>query len=99
MTSDRRKTLAAVLLLLVARSASAEDLQDDAEIEEITTTATRDELTPRILPDLLRGEPGIFVQQTTPGQGIPIVRGLIGSAVLSLVDGMRLNNAIFRPAP
>lgn len=53
----------------------------------------------RIAPDLLRDEPGIFVQQTTPGQGIPIVRGLTGSSVLMLVDGMRLNNAIFRPSP
>ena len=27
------------------------------------------------------------------------MRGLLGSAVLVLVDGIRLNNAIFRPAP
>lgn len=52
-----------------------------------------------VIPDQLRGKTGIFVQETTPGQGTPIVRGLIGSSVLILVDGMRLNNAIFRPAP
>lgn len=55
--------------------------------------------TPQVLPDLLRGQPGVFVQQTTPGQATPIVRGLKGSEVLALVDGMRLNNAIFRNAP
>ncbi|MFQ5658762.1 MAG: TonB-dependent receptor plug domain-containing protein, partial [Candidatus Methylomirabilales bacterium] len=54
---------------------------------------------PEVLPDLLRGEEGAFVQQTTPGQASPIIRGLIGSSVLNLVDGMRLNNAIFRNAP
>ena len=54
---------------------------------------------PTVLPDLLRGEEGVFVQQTTPGQAAPIVRGLIGSGILMLVDGMRLNNAIFRSAP
>lgn len=55
--------------------------------------------TPQVLPDLLRGEAGTFVQQTTPGQAIPIIRGLKGSEVLHLVDGMRLNNAFFRNAP
>ena len=55
--------------------------------------------TPRVISDLLRGQPGVFVQQTTPGQGIPIIRGLKGSENLHLVDGMRLNNAFFRNAP
>ncbi|MEL7450791.1 MAG: TonB-dependent receptor [Pseudomonadota bacterium] len=52
-----------------------------------------------VVTDFLRGQPGVFVQQTTPGQGIPIVRGLKGSEVLHLVDGIRLNNALFRNAP
>jgi len=49
--------------------------------------------------DLFRGQAGVFVQQTTPGQGIPIVRGLKGSEVLHLMDGFRINNALFRNAP
>lgn len=49
--------------------------------------------------DALHGEVGTFVQQTTPGQGVVIVRGLKGSEVLHLVDGFRLNNSIFRNAP
>lgn len=55
--------------------------------------------SPLILSDALKGVAGAFVQQTTPGQGIPIVRGLKGSEVLHLVDGSRLNNALFRNAP
>lgn len=54
---------------------------------------------PLVSADLLRGVPGVFAQQTTPGQGIPIVRGLKGSQVLHLVDGFRINNAFFRNAP
>ena len=54
---------------------------------------------PQVLPETLRGEVGAFFQQTTPGQGTVIVRGLKGSQVLHLVDGMRLNNAFFRSAP
>lgn len=49
--------------------------------------------------DALHGAVGTYVQQTTPGQGVVIVRGLKGSEVLHLVDGFRLNNAIFRNAP
>ncbi|MFK8015476.1 MAG: TonB-dependent receptor [Gammaproteobacteria bacterium] len=53
----------------------------------------------QVITDALRGQTGVFIQQTTPGQGTAIVRGLKGSEVLHLVDGMRLNNALFRNAP
>ena len=56
-------------------------------------------LAPDVISEMLRGQPGTFFQQTTPGQGIPIIRGLKGSQILHLVDGMRLNNAFFRSAP
>src|SRR5687767_5380717 len=41
---------------------------------------------PLTVVDHLRGEPGTYIQQTTPAQGIPIIRGLKGSEVLHLVD-------------
>ena len=53
----------------------------------------------KLATDALMMEPGIFLQQTTPGQGAAIIRGLKGSEVLHLVDGFRLNNANFRNAP
>jgi outer membrane receptor protein involved in Fe transport len=53
----------------------------------------------RSVVEALRGQTGVYVQSTTPGQGIPIVRGLKGSEVLHLVDGLRINNAFFRNAP
>ena len=55
--------------------------------------------SPQVLAEALRGEVGTFFQQTTPGQGTVIIRGLKGSQILHLVDGMRLNNAFFRSAP
>ena len=54
---------------------------------------------PEVLTDALRGVRDVAVQITTPGQGSPYIRGLTGSGVLNLVDGMRLNNAIYRAAP
>lgn len=53
----------------------------------------------KLMTDALAAKPGVFLQQTTPGQGAAVIRGLKGSEVLHIVDGMRLNNAIFRNAP
>jgi hemoglobin/transferrin/lactoferrin receptor protein len=53
----------------------------------------------KLVTDALAVEVGVYLQQTTPGQGAAIIRGLKGSSILHLVDGMRLNNAIFRSAP
>jgi outer membrane receptor protein involved in Fe transport len=54
---------------------------------------------PQVMAEAFRYEPGAFFQQSGPGQGIVIVRGLKGSEVLHLVDGFRLNNAFFRNSP
>ncbi|MCP5092347.1 MAG: TonB-dependent receptor, partial [Gammaproteobacteria bacterium] len=53
----------------------------------------------KLTTDALASTVGVYLQQTTPGQGAAIIRGLKGSSILHLVDGMRLNNAIFRSAP
>lgn len=49
-----------------------------------------------LLPRMLDEEPGILTQQTTPGQGSPILRGQSAQAVLYLLDGVRFNNATYR---
>ncbi len=49
-----------------------------------------------LLPRMLDEEPGILTQQTTPGQGSPILRGQSAQAVLYLLDGVRYNNATYR---
>ncbi len=73
--------------------------QDVAAAVSVVNKEDIGRISPQVLTDVLRGEAGVYVQQTTPGQAIPIVRGLKGSEVLHLVDGMRLNNAFFRNSP
>ncbi len=70
------------------------------EIPEAVSVVGADRVQDKqLVTDALADAVGGYVQQTTPGQGAAIIRGLKGSAVLHLVDGMRLNNAIFRSAP
>jgi TonB-dependent heme/hemoglobin receptor len=76
-----------------------ESILDVAEAVSVVTSMEIDRKGPELLAEMLSGTPGAWFQQTTPGQGIPIIRGLKGSQVLHLVDGMRLNNAFFRNAP
>ena len=64
-----------------------------------TVVAAPEPGTVQVALEALRGRPGTFFQQTTPGQGNVLVRGLKGSEVLHLVDGFRLNAAFFRNAP
>lgn len=83
---------------VTATRRSAETL----DVTEALTLVKQAEIyhsAPDVLAEVLRGQIGTFFQQTTPGQGLPIIRGLKGSEVLHLVDGMRLNNAFFRNAP
>ena len=46
--------------------------------------------------DALQQHAGVFVQKSQMGGGSPILRGFEASRVLLVVDGVRMNNAIYR---
>jgi hemoglobin/transferrin/lactoferrin receptor protein len=53
----------------------------------------------RSLPDQLMGLGGVWVQKTNHGGGSVFLRGLTGQQTLLLLDGIRLNNAVYRSGP
>ncbi len=83
-----------VLVTATRRPASSEDISSALSLVDRDRAAEQ-----KLLTDALADNVGVYLQQTTPGQGAAIIRGLKGSSILHLVDGMRLNNAIFRSAP
>jgi hemoglobin/transferrin/lactoferrin receptor protein len=91
--------LAPEVIEVQSRWPEADLFNVDHTTRATTTRRIRGDARGAVIGDLLDGIPGVAVQRTGAGQGAPVVRGLIGSAVLVVVDGMRLNNAIFRPAP
>lgn len=65
----------------------------------VITRRELDERLPRSAPDALRGEPGVFIQQSAHGQASPYIRGLTGQQTVMLFDGVRMNTSTFRQGP
>lgn len=63
---------------------------------------SREALDEKLSTDMFRAlqnEVGVLLQQTARGQTSPFLRGLTGRQVLILIDGVRVNNSIFRAGP
>ena len=48
------------------------------------------------MPDLLMSVPGVSVERSQGGGGSPVIRGLEANRILLVIDGVRMNNAIYR---
>jgi hemoglobin/transferrin/lactoferrin receptor protein len=51
---------------------------------------------PQTSADMLANIPGVKVQKTQFGGGSPVLRGMEANRILLVVDGVRMNNAIYR---
>ena len=66
-----------------------------AEQIEIIKEIEIKKLAPQTSADVLANIPGIKVQKSQFGGGSPILRGMESNRVLLVVDGVRMNNAIY----
>ncbi len=67
-----------------------------AEHIEVIGAKRIEELSPQTSADLLQRTPGVKVQKSQFGGGSPVLRGMEANRVLLVVDGVRMNNAIYR---
>lgn len=94
--TDTARLMDEVTVTATKRSVGKSQLPYSVEVMK------RDDLSrnlSRTVPESLAGIPGVFIQKTNHAGGAPFVRGLTGNQSLILVDGIRLNNSIFRYGP
>jgi len=79
-------------------SAAMEDVQRSRIAEEIAVFSNKDiqNSVPQTSADMLARIPGVKVQKTQFGGGSPVLRGMEANRILLVVDGVRMNNAIYR---
>lgn len=73
--------------------------QNIDEVPVTISSVTKAEIeleNPQTSADLLESVNGVYIQKSQLGGGSPILRGLSANKVLLVVDGVRMNNAIFR---
>ena len=63
---------------------------------DVLEESTLRESTGLTAADMLEGTGNIMVQRTQGGGGSPVLRGFEANKILLVVDGVRLNNAIYR---
>ncbi len=86
------------ILVTPARGAKESTFDVPAAVS-VTTRREMDARAFHLLPQVLREEPGVLVQQTTTAQASPIVRGFTGQSNVYLIDSVRFNTASWRGGP
>jgi hemoglobin/transferrin/lactoferrin receptor protein len=86
--------------VVVTGSRAPRDLNSEpAAVYRLDASKACTEEAVRTTPDVLSGLPSVMVQKTAYGQGSPFLRGFTGFRTLCLIDGIRLNNSVFREGP
>ncbi|MFC1476445.1 TonB-dependent receptor plug domain-containing protein [Fibrobacterota bacterium] len=73
--------------------------EDKKEVPVKINTITKKEadfFNPQTSADLLSASNEVFVQKSQLGGGSPMIRGFSANSVLLVIDGVRMNNAIYR---
>ena len=82
--------------IVLSASRGEEKRSRVAEQVAVASLAEIKKLVPQTSADLLSHLPGVKVQKSQFGGGSPVLRGLEANRVLLVVDGVRMNNAIYR---
>lgn len=70
-----------------------------ATIQTVNLSDIRDKRLPRTMPEIFKEANGVLVQKTGHAQGSPFIRGFTSYHNVFLIDGIKLNNSVFRSGP
>ncbi|WP_238988415.1 TonB-dependent receptor [Aureibaculum marinum] len=82
--------------VFLSSSKSQETRNRIAEQIDVFSIKDIQKVSPQTSADMLAEMPGIKVQKSQFGGGSPVLRGMESNRVLLVVDGVRMNNAIYR---
>ena len=91
--SKQSEQLDEVVLSVFKRDAKTNRV---AERVAVLTSKEIEKLSPQTSADLLAAIPGVKIQKSQMGGGSPVIRGMESNRVMLVVDGVRMNNAIYR---
>jgi hemoglobin/transferrin/lactoferrin receptor protein len=96
--STKTDTLWSVVKEPIVISASRWEEGQETVSRQITRINPRDVLirNPGTTADLLEGTGEVAMQRSQAGGGSPRIRGFAANSVLMVIDGIRINNAIYR---
>ncbi|MEW6027323.1 MAG: TonB-dependent receptor [Planctomycetota bacterium] len=86
-------------IIVTASRTEAKPFETAYIADVITAEDIRDRWMSRSTPEIFSSDASVTVQKTSQGQGSPFIRGFTGFRNLLLIDGIRLNNSVFRDGP
>ncbi len=89
----KEELLATVLVTAGKMNERIEEVTNKVSIIDLKQIQQRQ---PATSADMLQQSGHVFVQKSQKGGGSPVIRGFEANKVLIVVDGVRMNNAIFR---
>lgn len=82
--------------IVVSASKFEEKRKDVPQQIQVINSKDIEFMNQQTTPDLLQQSGNVLVQKSQAGGGSPIIRGFEANKVLLVVDGVRMNNAIYR---
>ncbi len=86
-------------IVVVATRTPTPPLEVPYQVRTVHSLSGDSAASARTAADAFHELPQVMVQKTSYGQGSPYLRGFTGFRTLVMVDGIRLNNSVFRDGP
>jgi hemoglobin/transferrin/lactoferrin receptor protein len=82
--------------IILSATRFEEKMKDVAQQVEVINSKSIEFMNQPTSADLLQNNGNVLVQKSQAGGGSPVIRGFEANKVLIVVDGVRMNNAIYR---